>query len=258
METLEEFFKNRVSFVPHSYFPLFVNHPIPYSVHYTSINIFEPEEYSLDFVKEKKIKPFLLYLYSALYKKNRDWQYISINFCNIDVPPHSSFLHWHIHGITMFYNVYLNDESEFLTFVDMKFNEEKESFSRTIPLQPFKIMIFVNKPIEERSNEENEESEEEETEELSNPLPIEMHPPNHNFTGPGTLLTRSLNSKEEEQIKNAELTFKSDECVICLTNPPNVLFCNCGHIAICVECDKTKSLKTCPVCKTENTIKTTT
>ena len=58
---------------------------------------------------------------------------------------------------------------------------------------------------------------------------------------------------------NADKSFKSDECVICLINLPNVLFCNCGHIAtcICVECDKTKSLKNCPICKTENTIKRT-
>ena len=55
--------------------------------------------------------------------------------------------------------------------------------------------------------------------------------------------------------KNGNKSFKSDECVICLTNPPNVLFCNCGHIAICTECDKVKSLNICPVCKTENTIK---
>ena len=56
---------------------------------------------------------------------------------------------------------------------------------------------------------------------------------------------------------NADKSFKSDECVIRLTNLPNVLFCNCGHIAICVECDKTKSLKNCPICKTENVIKRT-
>ena len=40
---------------------------------------------------------------------------------------------------------------------------------------------------------------------------------------------------------NADQTFKSNECVICLTNLPNVLFCNCGHLAICEECDRTKS-----------------
>ena len=39
--------------------------------------------------------------------------------------------------------------------------------------------------------------------------------------------------EEEEPTINTEQTFKEDECVICLTNPLNVLFCfNCGHIAI--------------------------
>ena len=54
---------------------------------------------------------------------------------------------------------------------------------------------------------------------------------------------------------NTVQTFKSNECVICLTNQPNVLFCNCGHIAICEECDRVKSLNTCPICKTKSTIK---
>ena len=53
-------------------------------------------------------------------------------------------------------------------------------------------------------------------------------------------IIRSINT--EEQILNIGKTFKSDECVICLTNPSNVLFCNCGHIPICVECDTVKSL----------------
>ena len=61
--------------------------------------------------------------------------------------------------------------------------------------------------------------------------------------------------EEEEPKITTEQTFKEDECVICLTNPPNVLFCNCGHIAICTECDKTKSLENCPVFKTKTTIK---
>ena len=61
----------------------------------------------------------------------------------------------------------------------------------------------------------------------------------------------------EETLINNEKLFKSGECVICLTNPSNVLFCNCGHIDICTECDKVKSLKDCPMCKTETTIKRT-
>ena len=54
---------------------------------------------------------------------------------------------------------------------------------------------------------------------------------------------------------NKDKSFKSDYCIICLTNLPNVLFCNCGHM--CDECDKIKTLIVCPVCKTENTIKRT-
>ena len=60
----------------------------------------------------------------------------------------------------------------------------------------------------------------------------------------------NLNKKPINSIQ----TFKSDECVICLTNQPIILFCNCGHIPICTECYKLKSLSSCPVCKTENEI----
>ena len=55
-------------------------------------------------------------------------------------------------------------------------------------------------------------------------------------------------------MKTIEETFKEDECVICLTNPPNILFCNCGHLCVCEECSKTgESLENCPICKTKNT-----
>ena len=59
---------------------------------------------------------------------------------------------------------------------------------------------------------------------------------------------------DDEKIINSSQSFKSDECVICLTNQPNILFCNCGHICICGECGKRIKNKECPVCKTENTI----
>ena len=44
----------------------------------------------------------------------------------------------------------------------------------------------------------------------------------------------NLNYKPNKKIINAEKTFKEDKCVICLTNPPNILFCNCGHLVLCV------------------------
>ena len=44
--------------------------------------------------------------------------------------------------------------------------------------------------------------------------------------------------KEEAKIINPSKIFKSEECIICLTNQPIILFCNCGHIPICTECYK--------------------
>ena len=68
------------------------------------------------------------------------------------------------------------------------------------------------------------------------------------------LMNRRLFHNNNKKIINAEKFFKEDECVICLTNPPNILFCNCGHLCVCEECSKTgESLEKCPICKTENT-----
>ena len=60
----------------------------------------------------------------------------------------------------------------------------------------------------------------------------------------------NLNKKPINSIQ----TFKTGYCVICLTKPPQVLFCNCGHLCVCTECNKMETLETCPICKTENTI----
>ena len=73
------------------------------------------------------------------------------------------------------------------------------------------------------------------------------------ITGRRNLNQNSKPNKKKKKI-NAEKAFKEDKCVICLTNPPNILFCNCGHQVLCVECSKTgESLEKCPICKTENT-----
>ena len=60
--------------------------------------------------------------------------------------------------------------------------------------------------------------------------------------------------QHEPQIINSSQSFKSEECVICLTNSPNALFCNCGHLCMCSECEKLKISNKCPICKIENTI----
>ena len=62
-------------------------------------------------------------------------------------------------------------------------------------------------------------------------------------------------AKQPEQKINKNKTFKNGECVVCLLNPPNVLFCSCGHICICSKClsniekiDKTS----CVICKVKS------
>ena len=59
---------------------------------------------------------------------------------------------------------------------------------------------------------------------------------------------------KKKNIINLPKCFKSELCIICLTNHPDVLFCNCGHIPICTECSKIKKFTECPVCKTKNDI----
>ena len=64
--------------------------------------------------------------------------------------------------------------------------------------------------------------------------------------------------EEEEEDKPVNINelkmFKIEECVICLENKNNVLFCNCSHLCVCKKCNALKKLTKCPVCKMENTI----
>ena len=39
-----------------------------------------------------------------------------------------------------------------------------------------------------------------------------------------------------EENTNKNKIFQSEECIVCISNPPNVLFCNCGHLCICSSC----------------------
>ena len=59
---------------------------------------------------------------------------------------------------------------------------------------------------------------------------------------------------EKPKIINLFKIFKSDECIICMNDKPNILFCNCGHACECGECYKISTSSICPVCKTDNEI----
>ena len=59
----------------------------------------------------------------------------------------------------------------------------------------------------------------------------------------------SSEDEEEEEPKPIEESFKTDTCIICLDKEPNILFTDCKHICMCLECVKIKSLDNCPYCR---------
>ena len=56
---------------------------------------------------------------------------------------------------------------------------------------------------------------------------------------------------EESEDKSITLkAYKTDKCVVCLPNEPKILFYDCVHYCICVECEESKLFKKCPYCRT--------
>ena len=64
----------------------------------------------------------------------------------------------------------------------------------------------------------------------------------------------SCKTQKNKNVINLPKCFKSEFCIICLTNDTNVIFCNCGHVPICKECSTVKTFTECPICKTKNEI----
>ena len=55
------------------------------------------------------------------------------------------------------------------------------------------------------------------------------------------IVTHTEPIPEDTKVINLFKIFKSEECIICITNQPNVLFCNCGHVSYCLNCYKLKT-----------------
>ena len=68
------------------------------------------------------------------------------------------------------------------------------------------------------------------------------------------ILTHTESTPIEPKVINLFKIFKTEECIICMTNKPSVLFCNCGHVSYCIKCYKIKTPSTCPICKMDNEI----
>ena len=61
-------------------------------------------------------------------------------------------------------------------------------------------------------------------------------------------------SRADKKVIKIDKIFKTEECVICLSTKPNVLFFSCDHLCICNECNKIKKINVCPSCRAKNTI----
>ena len=63
------------------------------------------------------------------------------------------------------------------------------------------------------------------------------------------ILQASLRRRAQARDDNRNIT-QDDTCVICLTNPREVITLECGHIAMCSDCAQAlPSPNTCPVCR---------
>ena len=65
-------------------------------------------------------------------------------------------------------------------------------------------------------------------------------------------LNRVIRDSKIKTNINERETFKNKQCMVCLQKPPNVLFCNCGHLSVCSDCFPGSRENKCVVCKTEN------
>ena len=158
-EILEEFFKNRANFIisknwinmlndehHHDDYPYF-NRANPLSI--ITTNMFTPNKYNLDFVKEKT-KAHLLYVISMLesgemynVSKTTIWTVITIYFCDVcdDILTRRK----HSTIVTIYKSLY-EENDNFLHVLNriIEHTKKKNSFTYKSPLKPFNIEFFVN------------------------------------------------------------------------------------------------------------------
>ena len=63
--------------------------------------------------------------------------------------------------------------------------------------------------------------------------------------------------EEEEDTTPVAISkpFHSDQYVVCLSKNPELLFVNCLHRCVCLECEETNPFRRCPSCRTHISIK---
>ena len=60
-----------------------------------------------------------------------------------------------------------------------------------------------------------------------------------------------LHANYKKKAPKISKPFKTDQCVVCLSKKPEVLFLKCGHLFVCLECEEANPFRKCPFCRTQ-------
>ena len=55
----------------------------------------------------------------------------------------------------------------------------------------------------------------------------------------------------DEEPPRISRAFKTDQCVVCLSKEPRILFLNCLHYCVCSECEEANPFRKRPSCRTQ-------
>ena len=80
--------------------------------------------------------------------------------------------------------------------------------------------------------------------------PFEIHINIHNYYEPVDLEDENEDESKDEDEPITIKSFREDKCVVCLSKEPKVLFYDCMHYCVCLECEEIKPFKRCPCCRT--------
>ena len=218
MTNIENIFKNQIYFQDIQEDNSFINPTINPFINkyftYKTMLIQDPQSMYLDNADNiyRKVEPFIRYLISKHIK-------IKPEGCKYQVSVFNIFIIDNVENYKKIIELIINayDGSIYL--------ENNPDTSYTEPLKIYidgfpKYKILKEGEEEEVPNEEEEEYEVEEEEE----------------------------EEEEEDPPKVSKPFKTNQCVVCLSKEPCILF-NCLHYCVCLECKNANPFRKCPSCR---------
>ena len=129
-----------------------------------------------------------------------------------------------------------------ISFIRVSYRELKKPFEIHIDVfQEYNLPIVDSEESEYEMEEDETESESEMEEETEDEMEL------------GEVSEDEI--LENENHITVRKSFNSDKCVICLSNKPDILFINCLHRCVCLECEKRRPFNRCPSCKTDISMK---